>query len=117
MKFLSSLGRFLYAIPFVFFGLGHFAKAKDMAYYLKGWPFAEIFVYVSGLALLLAGVSIIINLKAKLACQLLALLLLIFIVALHIPAHVGGDQMAMVNIMKDLALLGAALTYSGILKK
>jgi putative oxidoreductase len=119
MKFLSSLGRFIYAIPFILFGAFHFMKAAPMAHMvLKGWPVADGLVYVSGLAMILAGVSIIINVQARLACLLLALLLLIFILALHVPAVMHGDPsgMAMGGLLKDTALLGAALTYAGILK-
>ena len=113
MKFLSALGRFIYAIPFILFGAFHFMKAAPMAHMvLKGWPIAD------GLAMIMAGVSIIINVQARLACLLLALLLLIFILALHLPSVMHGDPsgMAMGGLLKDSALLGAALTYAGNLK-
>jgi putative oxidoreductase len=116
MKTLSTLGRFIYAATFIIFGIFHFMKAGDMAGLISKWPIAEGLVYISGLALILAGVSIILNIKARLASLLLALLLLIFIVGIHIPAIMGGNQMEMGSLLKDAALLGAALTYSGILK-
>ena len=84
---------------------------------LRGWPIAEAFVYISGLALILAGVSIILNIKARLACLLLALLLLIIILGIHIPGNPSGNPTVMSGMLKDIALMGAALTYSGILKK
>lgn len=84
---------------------------------ISEWPFAEGFIYISGLGLFLAGVSIFINLKARLAALLLALLLFIFIIVIHVPSIVNGNQMAMSQLLKDAALMGAALTYSGILKK
>jgi putative oxidoreductase len=116
MKTLSALGRFIYAVPFVIIGIFHFMKAGDMAGLISKWPVAEGFVYISGLALILAGVSIFLNIKARLASLLLALLLLIFILTIHIPALMNGNQMEMGSLLKDTALLGAALTYSGILK-
>jgi putative oxidoreductase len=128
MKFLSSLGRFIYAIPFILFGVFHFMNGHAMAQMvLKGWPIADGLVYVAGLGMILAGVSIIINVKARLACLLLAMLLLIFILALHLPNLLAGDasgismvsllkNSAMASLLKDTALLGAALTYAGILK-
>jgi putative oxidoreductase len=117
MKTLSTLGRFIYAVPFIIFGLFHFMNAGTMAGYISKWPVAEGLVYISGLALILAGISIFLNIKARLASLLLALLLLIIIIGIHIPAIVGGtDKMAMSSLLKDTALLGAALTYSGILK-
>jgi putative oxidoreductase len=116
MKTLSTLGRFIYAIPFIVFGVLHFMNAGAMAGIISKWPVAEGLVYISGLALILAGVSIIINVKARLASLLLALLLLIIILGIQLPAVMGGDQMAMGSLLKDTALLGAALTYSGLLK-
>jgi uncharacterized membrane protein YphA (DoxX/SURF4 family) len=117
MKTLSSLGRFIYAIPFFIFGLFHFMNAPAMSGILSGWPIAEAFVYFSGLALILAAVSIVLNIKARLASLLLALLLLIIILVVHVPSVMGGSQEATTSLLKDVALMGAALTYSGILKK
>lgn len=118
MKALSFIGRFVYALPFAVMGVFHFMKAHLMAaQILKGWPIADGFVYISGLALILAAISIIINFKARLACQLLALLLLIFIISLHIPGVLRGNELAMTMLLKDVALMGAALSYSTILNK
>jgi putative oxidoreductase len=119
MKFLSSLGRFIFAVPFIFFGILHFMKAHLMAQMmLKGWPIADGLVYFAGLGLILAGISIIINVKARLACLLLSLLLLIFLLGLNIPAIIHGDPsgMAVGEFLKNTSLMGAALTYAGILK-
>jgi putative oxidoreductase len=118
MKALSNLGRFIYAIPFLVFGIFHFMSATPMAdNILKGWPVAEGLVYISGLALILAAISIILNIKARIATLMLALLLLIIIIGVQIPGVISGDQAAMSALLKDTSLLGAALTYSGILKK
>ena len=46
------------------------------------WPVPEGLVYISGLGLILAGASIILNIKARLATMLLALFLLIVILVL-----------------------------------
>jgi len=80
MKALSSLGRFIYAVPFLIFGIFHIKDATGMASVISGWPLATILVYISGVTLILASISIIINVKAQLATLLLALLLLIIIV-------------------------------------
>ena len=117
MKTLSSLGRFIFAIPFIVFGIFHFLDAAGMAVMIGTWPTPEAWIYFSGLAFILAGVSIILNIKARLSTLLLALLLLIIIVAIHIPATLGGDQKSISILLRDTSLLGAALTYSGILKK
>ena len=118
MKTLGSLGRIIFAIPFIVFGIMHFMNAEGMANdILTNWPIAEAIVYISGLAFILAGVSIIIKIQAKIACLLLALLLLIIIVTIHMPLFVQGDQMAMSIFLRDIGLLGASLTYANILAK
>jgi uncharacterized membrane protein YphA (DoxX/SURF4 family) len=67
--------------------------------------------------LILAAIAIIINLKARLASGLLALLLLIIILGIHVlPAVLGDKSINTWPLLKDIALMGAALTYSGILK-
>jgi len=48
-------------------------------------PGGVFWVYLVGLALIAAAVSIIIQKKAKLACLLLAILLMIFVLTIHLP--------------------------------
>jgi putative oxidoreductase len=116
MNFLTkTFGRYLFAIPFAIFGLMHFMAANDMAGMVP-LPGGAIWVYFTGLALILAAVSIIIQKKAKLASLLLGVMLIIFVLAIHLPTVLGGDQMAMGSVLKDLSLAGAAFTYSGLAK-
>jgi uncharacterized membrane protein YphA (DoxX/SURF4 family) len=119
MKPLVKAGRYIYAIPFLIFGLFHFMNAGQMSGMLSGWPAPTLLVYISGVALIAAGISIITGIMARLASLLLALLLFIFIVSLHIPALVADPsaQSTMTNLLKDMALMGAALSYAGIFKK
>ncbi|MBN1416070.1 MAG: DoxX family membrane protein [Bacteroidales bacterium] len=122
MKSLTFVGRIIFAVPFVIFGVFHFLNAKSMAdTMLQGWPVNTVLVYISGLALILTGVSIMFNLYARLASILLAALLLIFILTLHIKGIGSPDvivkQLSMTALLKDMGLMGAALTYAGILGK
>ncbi|MFC2100506.1 DoxX family protein [Bacteroidota bacterium] len=110
MKQLTKAGKYIYAIPLIIFGVFHFMNASTMAdFMLKEWPLATILVYLTGLALVLAGVSILINVQTKLAVLLLALLFLIFIIGIHIPNMASGNEMSMSQMLKDLGLLGGAL--------
>jgi len=116
---LMKSGRIIFAIPFGVFGIMHFMNAEQMAEsILAGWPAAEFFVYVSGLGLIMGSVSIIIRKYERLATLLLALELGIFIATLHIPGLIQGDEamlpIIMVNLLKDMALMGGALILFGI---
>ena len=112
MNTIIGLGKYLYAIPMLLFGANHFMKADMMAGMA---PFGgKIMIYITGIALIAAGVSIIIGKMDKLACVLLALLLLAIVFTVHVPAVMAAeDEMAkmapMTGIMKDIALAGGAL--------
>lgn len=106
------VGRILFGIPFVVFGVFHFINAGALVGAVPGFlPFPLVFVYITGAAMVLAGVSIISKKKIRTACLLLALLLLIYIVLVHVPGL--PNQLSVGALLKDLALLGGALTLAG----
>ncbi len=114
----TTVARILFAVPFLVFGLVHFMKGSQMAGYVPSFiPGGVFWVYLVGLALIAAAVSILIQKKAKLACLLLAILLMIFVLTIHIPGLFSDNpmqaQLAMTMMLKDLALSGAALFFSG----
>jgi uncharacterized membrane protein len=112
MNQLPSVGKWLYALPMVVFGLMHFGAADQMAGMVPSYlPVGVAWVYLTGIALVLAGAAVLAGKYAKLALQLLGLMLVLFAVMLHLPTLMaGGDgaQMAMPMLLKDLALGGAA---------
>jgi putative oxidoreductase len=119
MKTLTNIGRIVYAIPFLIFGLFHFLSANQMASsILNGWPANLFIVYLTGAALILAGISILINKVARTASLLLALFLLLTIALVHLPGLANEEtmRMAMSNALKDMGLMGAAIAFAGILK-
>lgn len=106
----AKLGRMLFALPFGLFGLMHFAFASNMTGAVPSFiPGGVIWVYVTGVALVAACVSMMTGKKIRLATALLAVLLLVFVLTVHLPAMMGGDQMAMAGLLKDLSLIGGSL--------
>lgn len=114
MDALPKIGRFLYAIPMAGFGVLHFMMGDAMAGMVP-IPGGVVWVYVTGVALLAAAVSIVAGKHAVLATRLLGLMLLIFAGSIHLVALLGGDQAAMSNLLKDTALAGGAFILSGVL--
>lgn len=113
MKALRNVGRYLYALPFGVFGIFHFMNASQMAGMVP-IPGGQFWIYLTGLAMLAACVSIIIQKKARLACILLGVLLVIYVLSIHLPAVIGGQlQPSMTNLLKDLALAGGAWFLAG----
>jgi len=109
-----TLGRFLFAIPFAVFGLFHFMNANAMAAMVP-IPGGAIWIYVTGACLLAAAVSIIIGKKDKLATFLLGVFLILTVLTVHLPGVMAdsADPGPMTNLLKDLALAGAAWMYAG----
>jgi len=75
-------------------------------------------VYVVGIVLIVAALAFIFNKFVKITAYLLALLLIIFVVAVHWPTYNNaGDpdirQTAFIDILQDLALAAFALHIAG----
>ncbi len=115
MKNLGMLGKILFCIPFLAFGLMHLMNANQMAGMVPAYfPGGVLWIYITGLAEILAVVSILSGKQTKLATLLLAVLLIIFVLTVHLPsvADPVTQQMAMAGLLKDLGLAGAALMLS-----
>lgn len=106
---MNMVGRILYGLPLLVFGFLHFMGAQMMAGMVPAFiPGGILWVYITGVALILAALAIIANRLAPLASLLLGIMLLSFALTIHLPMLLGGDQNAMPNLLKDTALAGAA---------
>jgi uncharacterized membrane protein YphA (DoxX/SURF4 family) len=113
----TTVARLLYAIPMAFFGILHLMNGADMSGMVPSFiPGGVFWVYLTGLALISAAVSIIIQKKARLACLLLAAMLIVFVLTMHLPGLGTDMQASMPNLLKDTALAGAALSFAGLAK-
>ncbi len=115
---LTGLGKWLFVVPFVAFGFMHFAGADQMAgmvpaYFVGG----VIWVYLAGLAQLAFAASVVLGKYDKLAALLCALMLLVFVLTIHLPGVLGGNQMSMGGLLKDIGLAGGALMYASAFAK
>lgn len=114
MKALTgSVARIIFGLPFAIFGILHFMNASSMAGMVP-LPGAVFWVYLTGIALIAASISILIEKYTRLACILLGVMLLIFVLTIHLPGVIGGEmQPNMPNLLKDLALAGGAWILAG----
>lgn len=112
----ESIGRIVYGVVFCIFGSFHFMRGSQMGGMVPEWlPGGVFWIYLTGIALIAAGISIIIRKKASLATLLLAILLFTFVLFIHLPGAIDGDQNAMSSLLKDTALAAAALYMSGVI--
>jgi uncharacterized membrane protein YphA (DoxX/SURF4 family) len=111
---IAQIGKYLFAVPFLIFGLFHFMGADNMASMVPAWlPGGVFWVYLTGVSLVAAAVSIFIGKYTRLACLLLAVEMLVYVFLVHAPGMGSEDEMmktmATVSALKDLALAGGAL--------
>ncbi|OEJ93908.1 DoxX family membrane protein [Streptomyces thermolilacinus] len=113
MDILVLIGRVLFALPFLAFAANHLTKTQYMAGYAqsKGLPAAKPAILLSGLLLLLGGLSILLGIWADLGA-----LLLVFLVPTALVTHAfwkgdspDGRQAEMTHFLKDVGPAGAAL--------
>ena len=121
MKTLTTtVARIIFAIPILILGMMHFMNASMMAGMVP-IPGGVFWVYLVELGLVGAAISIFTQKYTKMACLLLAVMLMMFVLTIHLPGVMSGDpakmQMAMPNMLKDMALAGAALLLAGIYNK
>lgn len=114
----GTVARVLYALPFGVFGIIHFIQGSNMAGIVP-IPFAQTFwVYLVGVALILACISFLIEKQVRLAGILLGIMLLIFVLSISLPGLIAADsaqamQQNMSRLLKDTALAGAAWYIAG----
>ncbi len=114
MNAVLNLGKYLFALPFLMFGLFHFMSADAMAPMAFNQP---VLVYLSGLGLVAAAVSILIGKMDKLATVLLGVMMLLFVFLVHLQGAMNNDNAAMAALLKDLAMAGAAWMYAAHMAK
>jgi uncharacterized membrane protein len=118
-RLISHGAIWLLAIVMIIFGIYHFQHPRNLLVFVpENIPGGITWVYVIGVAFILAALAFISNKFVKIAGYLLALLLLIFVFTIHLPNYTqSGDpdmrQEAFINMLKDIALAAFALHIAG----
>jgi len=112
---ISRVAIYLLSVVLFVFGVFHFLHPHDLVVFVPSFiPGGIIWVYFVGAAFILVAISFLTNKMVKLAGYVLAVLLIIFVLSIHIPNYMNaGDkemrQMALINMLKDTAIVGFAL--------
>ena len=115
MKITTLIGRILFSLIFITAAAGHF-KSETIAYAAaSGVPLASLAVPASGILALLGGLSIALGYKTRWG----AIALVAFLVPVTFMMHNFWavtdpmmHQLQMVMFMKNVALVGGALTFA-----
>jgi putative oxidoreductase len=116
MDWVFLIGRSLFAYLVIGSGVAHLTQTKAMAGYAgsKGVPSPELLTRLTGVQLLLGGLSVLLGVWGDLG----SILLLLFLVPTAFLMHgfwkeseAMAKQMEMVQFNKDIALAGATLAF------
>jgi uncharacterized membrane protein len=116
----AQLGRILYGLAMVAFGVQHFIFARMGVGIGPPWfPGRPLWAYPAGTVVFLAGLAIALGRSVRLAAFLLGALLLLLFLFLHLPgilAHLH-DPGKWTSGFEILALSGAAFALAGALRR
>ena len=104
----SRIASIVFAICIAVFGIRNILKAGSMETIVPDYvPGGVIWVYISGVGMILAGIAIVLNNKlTRLACYLLAGVLMLFVIMLHLKPALDGNPG---NLLKDTAIAMGAI--------
>ncbi|HEY9493948.1 MAG TPA: DoxX family protein [Intrasporangium sp.] len=114
MDFVLLVGRILFVALFLASAMGHLTQSKAMGAYAgsKGVPSPVLATQVSGVLILLGGISVLLGLWGDLGSLFLVVFLLPTALLMHAfwkETEPMAKQMEMVQFNKDVALAGGAL--------
>ena len=111
-----KLGRVLFAVSLVVFGVQHFLYAHFIATLVPSWILGHLFwAYFVGIAFVAAAVSIATQIKIDLAATWLGVMFLLWVVVLHLPRaaaalHNGNER---TSLFAALAMSRGAFMLAG----
>jgi uncharacterized membrane protein YphA (DoxX/SURF4 family) len=112
LRKLIPLGPILFALMMACFGTIHCLYAKEASGYVPIWvPYPVFWMYLTGVALIGSGISIISKIKTDLVAFLLGAMILTWFVILHIPRIIVSP---VPYLGSEVTSAMIALAYSGI---
>lgn len=114
MDIVLLIARIIFALMFINSGLAHFKNTAAMAGYaqFKKVPAPKVAVQLSGVLMLLGGLSVAAGVWIDLGALVLAVLLVVMAVKMHdfwTVTDPAAKQPEMINFWKNIALAGGAL--------
>jgi uncharacterized membrane protein YphA (DoxX/SURF4 family) len=109
---LAPYGRIMFSITMTSFGLSHFYYTQTVQGMVPAWIPAHLFwTYFAGIALMGAGIAIILNFHVRLIGNLLGIMIFIWFVCLHTPGAIASP---LTDNGNEVTSAFSALAFSGI---
>lgn len=109
---LLPFGVVLFSLTIISFSIDHFLFAREASDYIPSWVSYHLFwMYLTGSALLVSGMAMMLNIRRRLAAVLLGSMILIWFIILHVPRVIAAPSADMGGEISSAML---ALAYGGI---
>jgi uncharacterized membrane protein len=116
---IVPLGRFLLALPMIYFGYAHIRYSGYVATLVPGWiPWHPFWAYFCGAALIAAGIGILLNILTRWASMLSGAMILLFGALVNVPLALAALRNVdlWTSTFHTLAWSGAAFALAGTAK-
>jgi len=118
-KFFLITARIFLSIMLILFGISHFVYTDFVVTLIPSWmPFALFWTYFAAVALMGAGLCILINFRIRLISILLGTMLFLWVLMVHIPRAIkftdGDKGNELTSVFQALAFSGVAFALAYI---
>jgi uncharacterized membrane protein len=113
---IMPFGRLFLTIPLAVFGTEHFTNTADIANIVPRWiPAHTFWVYLVGIALIAAALSITVQIQSALAATLLGAMFFSFVLLIDVPGLMAhpSNRIFWTLTLREIAFSGGALAYAG----
>ena len=109
----TRVASIIFALTITAFGIRNILKANSMDTIVPDYmPGGIVWMYITGICMILAAIAIVLNNKlTRIACYLLALMIIIFVCMLHIKPALDGNPG---NLLKDTAIAMGAIIIGNL---
>ncbi len=123
MKYIIKTSRIFYGIAIVVYGIQQFIYGNFRRVQLPPWqyhlPALNLIAYVTGAGLIVAGASIIFDIRARNVSLVLGAIFLLLVCLMHVPYELISEPNKSYHLglwestLKELALAGGAFVVAG----
>jgi len=120
---ISRIAVVILSIVLAAFGLYHLMYPDNMTSFVPSFlPGGIIWVYVAGIAIILAAIAFFTHRQVRLAGYLLAVLLIAIVLTFHLPNYLNAGNIdskttALIDILQDSAIAAFAMYIASNAKK
>jgi len=112
---IVALTSLCFAIPLAVFGAEHFSLGKSMIALVPPYmPLRLSWIYIVGVALIVAALSIATKIQVRWSGLLFAIMMFLFVAMIHLPGAIkSGDRIIWTIVIREMSFGGGGLVLAG----